>query len=356
MKILQVITSLRTGGAERLLIDLVPMLKAKGHEVDVALFDGVQTPLKRQLEETGCKIYSLGKSVYSLSNLWKLARIMRKYDIVHTHNTAPQLYSAIGSVLFRTFLVTTEHSTSNRRRNRKWYVPIDRWMYSRYKKVICISEKAEENLKKHLGHIKAEICVVHNGVNVEMFATAQADEELSGNKQRFAIVMVAGFRYEKDQDTLIKAVSLLPEDKFELWLVGEGERRDVLKELSKTLGVEKRVKFLGLRTDVPRVLHAADAVAMSSHFEGLSLSNIEGMAVGKPFVASDVDGLHDVTIGAGILVAHGNEQAFADEFLRLAEDREYYCQVADACFQRAKQFDIKTMVDAYEEIYMQLKG
>ena len=354
MKVLQVITSLQTGGAEHLVVDLVSKLRNKDLEVDVALFDGGQTPLKKQLQQSGCKIYDLGKSAYSLSNLWRLMRVMRKYDIVHTHNTTPQLFAAIDRMLCSTVLVTTEHTTSNRRRDWKWYVPIDRWMYNRYRKVICISEKAEENLKNHIGHTKAEISVVHNGVDVKAVAAAEADKDLLKGKQRFAIVMVAGFRYEKDQDTLIKAVSLLPEDRFELWLVGDGGRRGILEELARKLGVEERVKFFGLRTDVPHILHAADVVVMSSHFEGLSLSNIEGMAVGKPFVASDVDGLHDVTAGAGILVAHGDERAFAHEFSRLAEDPSYCRQVADACYERAKQFDIEKMVDAYEDVYRSL--
>ena len=58
MRILQVITSLQTGGAEKLLIDLVPRLMNKGHIIDVALFDGRETPFKQQLEKTGCNIIS----------------------------------------------------------------------------------------------------------------------------------------------------------------------------------------------------------------------------------------------------------------------------------------------------------
>ena len=60
MKILHVITSLRTGGAEKLIVDLVPRLNQIGpHQVDVALFDGIETPFKQKLQATGCKIYDL---------------------------------------------------------------------------------------------------------------------------------------------------------------------------------------------------------------------------------------------------------------------------------------------------------
>ena len=83
--------------------------------------------------------------------------------------------------------------------------------------------------------------------------------------------MVAGFRWEKDQDTLIRAMSHLPKEKFELWLIGDGERRKELEQLVNQLKVNKQVRFWGIRSDIAEILHTADAVVMSSHFEGLSL-------------------------------------------------------------------------------------
>ena len=61
MKILHVITSLRMGGAEKLVTELVPRLITRGHQVDVAVFDGVETPLMAQLKSKECKVFSLGK-------------------------------------------------------------------------------------------------------------------------------------------------------------------------------------------------------------------------------------------------------------------------------------------------------
>ena len=104
--------------------------------------------------------------------------------------------------------------------------------------------------------------------------------------------------------------------------------------------------------DVPSILKAADVVVMSSHWEGLSLSNIEGMSVGKPFIASDVNGLREVTKGYGILFPHGDDEVLANEIKHLAEDRTYYSQIAAQCYERAQQFDIKNMVDAYANIYV----
>lgn len=357
MKILQVITSLRIGGAEKLIVDMVPLYQEKGHQVDVLLFDGADTSFKQQLQAKGVKIYELGvnKSVYSPSFIFKLIPFLKKYDIVHTHNTAPQLFTALGSVLCSVVLVTTEHNTSNRRRDWKWYAWVDRWMYNRYKHVICISDAAEKNLKEYLGQTQAKVSTIYNGVNVRSFREAFPLPELqSAAKGKFVVVMVAGFRYQKDQDTLIQAFRHLPKDQYELWLVGDGERRPILENLVKECGLQDSVRFLGIRSDIPSVLKSADVVVMSSHFEGLSLSSIEGMSVGKPFVASDVDGLHEITEGYGVLFPHEDAQALACIIERLHTDSAYYHQVADRCLVRAQQYDIRKVVDGYLDVYHSL--
>ena len=128
----------------------------------------------------------------------------------------------------------------------------------------------------------------------------------------------------------------------------------MLEQMSTELGVADRVKFWGMRTDVAELLHTADVVVMSSHWEGLSLSNIEGMSVGKPFVASDVDGLREVTDGYGILFEHGNEDKLAEIITRLHDDKAYYDKIADACYNRAKQFDINKTVEGYFDVYREL--
>lgn len=358
MKILQVITSLQIGGAEKLIVDIVPRLLQKGLEVDVCLFNGKNTPFKQQLQSCGCKIYDLSynEHYYSPIKIFKLWRIMRRYDVIHTHNTAPQLFAAVASLFCcSVVLVTTEHNTSNRRRDWKWYpVFIDRWMYNQYSKIICISNQAEVNLRNSIGRSKAEIETIFNGIDIEMFHKARPNLNLRYGSKRFVVAMVAGFRFQKDHDTLIKAMTHLNKDKFELWLVGDGERRKSLELLVDGEGLSGQVRFFGLRSDIPEILHTADVIVMSSHFEGLSLSNIEGMSVEKPFIASDVDGLREITIGCGILFPHGDDQALANEIEHLEEDKIYYNQIAVQCYERAKQFDIKNMVEAYYQLYIYL--
>lgn len=357
MRILQVITSLRTGGAEKLMIDLIPKLKTLGIDTELLLFDGIETPFYKDAKALGIKVHSLeeGGSVYSIKKLFKLIPYMKRYDIIHTHNTAPQLFSAIGSIFNPNIkLVTTEHNTTNRRRKLFGFKILDRWMYNKYKHIICISYKAEENLQKYLGKISTKISTIPNGIFVKNFSEAQGSDELEklAPKSR-KIIMVAAFRHQKDQETLIKSLSFLP-PRFHLFLVGEGLCLNKCFNLCKDLGVSYRVHFLGIRSDVPQLLHAADYIVMSSHFEGLSLSSVEGMCVGKPFLASNVDGLEEVVNGAGVLFPHQDAVSLSKEILRLENNPDEYKAVAEACYKRALQYDISEMASKYSDLYKSL--
>ena len=357
MKILQVITSLQTGGAEKLIVDVVPKYKHLGLDVDVLLFDGKDTPFKRQLENAGIKVFSLGYggSVYNPLYILKLMPYLRKYDIVHTHNTAPQLFAALGSVVCSVVLCTTEHTTSNRRRDWKWYRPIDKWMYSRYKKVICISDSTEENLRKSIDCNSDKICTIYNGIDFESYDKASpiAKDSITPDINRKVIAMVAGFRYQKDQETLIRAMSYVPKD-VELWLIGDGERRTIIEQCVKEKGLENRVRLLGIRNDIPSILKTVDIVVQSSHWEGFGLAAVEGMAAGKPVVASNVAGLSQVVSNAGVLFPLGDDKALADILNKLLTDYKYYNTVKGRCVKRAHKFDISKMVYKYCQVYQSL--
>ena len=362
MRILQVITSLEMGGAETLVVNLIPRLQALGNTVDLCVFEGKETPLTQRLRKEGpqTKIYALGHGVYNPLYIIKLAKIMKNYDIVHTHNSSPQLFVAIASLFSQTNLVSTEHNTSNRKRNWKWYRPIESWMYSRYNHIICISKIAEEKLREYMGgkwlvessNRYKSITTINNGIDVNAISEAVPCKELLELKEnRKAILMVAGFRKQKNQDTIIRALTLLDKEKYEIWFAGIGERMEEVKQLALSLGVCERVRFLGLRTDIPNVLRAADVIVMSSHWEGLSLSNVEGMSAHKPFIASDVNGLKEVTKGYGLLFPHEDAKALAEEINRLACDEAYYNEIAERCYNRALEFDISNTVSGYADVY-----
>ena len=344
------------------MVDLLPCLRDLGCQVELAVFDGTKTAFYKQLEAEGIKIHSFaeGGSVYSIKHIWKLRKLMKGFDIVHTHNTACQFFAAIGKgVMFKGLsgsksssgskpkLVTTEHSTSTRRRNYRIFHLIDRWMYKAYDQIICISQPSEDSLRGYIGD-GYPIKTILNGVDVHRFMDAEPVDLGIGDVKK--ITMVAGFRYEKDQPTVIRSLVHLPED-YHLVLVGDGEKRQELEVLIAELGLTERVHLLGLRNDVPNILKASDVVVMSSHREGLSLSNVEGMASGNPFVASDVEGLREVTKGYGVLFPHGDSKALAEVVKRLCTDKGYRGEVVSKCKERALQYDICKMVEGYLEAY-----
>lgn len=354
MRVLHVITTLQTGGAEKLLTQIAPGLQRRGFEADVAVFAKAEGRFCDLLRERGVKVHIFSRygAIYSPIHIIRLWRLMRHYDVVHAHNTAPQIFASLAHLLARKpLLVTTEHNTSNRRRAWPWYLPLDRWMYRRYDKIICISGKAEDNLRQYLGRRPYPAVTIPNGIDLGEFMGHTAEARNDG---KTVVTMVAAFRWEKDQPTLIRAISRLPEH-FHLQLIGDGPRRGEYEALIKELGLDHRVHLLGVRSDVPRLLRASDIIVMSSHFEGLSLSSVEGMASGRPFIASAVDGLREVVSGAGVLFAEGDDEALAREIHRLAEDKEYTSRVTEDCLQRAQQYDIERTIDGYAEVYRQLQ-
>ena len=252
-------------------------------------------------------------------------------------------------------IITTEHNTSNRKRGNWLLRLIDKWMYAKYDRIICISDQAETNLRKHLNigtSDKSRIITIYNGIDIQKIREATPLDDLKSN--RFLIVMVAAYRPQKDQATLVRAMTKLPHDQYEAWLIGDGECQYEVEKLVKSLDAEDYVKILGVRTDVPRILKTADVIVMSTHYEGLSLSNIEGMAAGKPFVASDVEGIQEVTKGYGVLVPHEDAEALAKAIQRLHDDQDCYHRVADRCNERAQQFDLRDMVNNYNNVYLSL--
>ena len=354
MRILHVITSLQTGGAEHLLVDLLPRLRASGRNtVELLVFNGVQTPFMEALRSKGVKIHSLSMNgnVYSPLNIFRMIRYIVQYDIIHTHNTACQLYAPLAKMFSfaRKPLVTTEHSSNNRRRNKWWCRPIDRWMYSRYAAIVCIADKPRRNLEEHIGK-KRTVLTIPNGVDTLRFVRPVKD--IVGHDE-FVITMVAGLRVEKDHETVLKAMTHLPHN-YRLQLVGGGVKEEELKTLTSELGLNERVSFMGVRLDVPEILEQSDIVLLSSHWEGLSLSSIEGMASGRPFIASDVDGLREMVGGAGVLFRHGDDEELASKIHHLCEHPDEYREVAVRCQEKARQYDISVTVSRYLDLYKRL--
>lgn len=362
MKVLQIITSLGIGGAEHLVTEFALRMRPLGVTTDVVVLNGLASFYREQLEKEGIRVISLGEgpiwSVYNPLHLFRLARLLSRYDLAHVHLSAAQYWTALAATLFgiKTPLVTTEHSPANRRRKIPLFSTLDRWLYRRFRAVVCISPDTSRNLKNYLGDQIASLQVIPNGVDLDRLDAAlpySRLELLQVPGVECLVVNVAGFRSEKDQDTLIRAMKRLPDDTH-LALVGDGVRRKQLEQLVRAEAVEHRVHFLGRRDDVPRILKSADLVVMSSHWEGLSLASIEGLASGSPFVASDVTGLREVVADAGILFRPGDSGDFVAKIAPLRNDPLFRAEVVGRCRERASRYDLKITLREYVQLYKTL--
>ena len=245
MKVLHVISSLEIGGAQRLLSDLLPIQKEQGIDVSLLVNEYVDNALSRKVEESGIPIISLEQKNYkSLRNIPAIRRVIRNYDIVHVHLFPSLYWVALASIgLKRPRLVWTEHSTSNQRRNKWYFRPIEKWIYSRYHAIISISEQTQEALQQWLQRKDEQFYTVNNGIDIAAFTNVSA----SIHKNR--LIMVSRFVPAKDQETVIRAMKYIKKEAI-IRFVGDGETLSRCQVLSKEEGVADRIEYMGSRSDI----------------------------------------------------------------------------------------------------------
>lgn len=361
MRILQVINSLATGGAEKLLIESVPLFNKNGIQVDVLVLNGNDQPFLEKLKKDNCcKIINIGKSaIYNPLLILKIIPFLKKYDVIHVHLFPSLYWVAIAKMISfsKVKLIYTEHSTSNRRRNSKIFSVIDKIIYSQYNTIIVITQEVVNNLKKHLKKdFIDKFQLIQNGVNLEEIKNSKGIEKATffDDEKAKIIIQVARFFEPKDQKTIIKSLLYLPKD-VKLLLVGEGDSKIECENLAKSLNLQDRILFLGIRMDVLSLLKTADIIVLSSKHEGLSLSCIEGMASGKPFIASNVTGLKEVVANYGLLFPSGDAKMLANHISELLNDNAYYSKIANACTLKAKEYNINTMISHYIKLYEKIR-
>ncbi|MET3028182.1 glycosyltransferase [Flavobacterium sp. UW10123] len=357
MKVLQIITSLSVGGAEKLIADSVPLYQNKALEMDVLCLNNRKTPFWINLENnsSGKVIGLTSKSIYNPFLVFKIIPYLKKYDIVHLH-LFPTLYWVVIAKYIsfsKIKLVYTEHSTNNRRREKQIFKLIDRIIYKKLDKIICITDGVKKNLETHLKFEKG-ISVINNGINTNQFEAVIKNETFNFfKKEDFKLIQVSSFRKQKDQVTLIRSLRHLPNN-VKLILVGEGDLIDKNKKLTEELGLHDRVVFLGNRFDIPELLQYSDVVVLSSEYEGFGLAIVEGMASGKPVIASNIDGVKEIVEGYGLLFEKGNDEELAQLIYKLFDDIEFYHKNAQQCLERSKDFSINKMIKSYINIYKSL--
>lgn len=361
MKILQIIGNMGSGGAEKLLLDSLPLYRKNGIEMDLLVLNGKEYPFLKALKETGCcKIHSLGSSsIYNPINCLKIIPFLRKYDIVQVHLFPSQYWVVLAKIISfsKIKLLLTEHSTSNPRMKNYFIRGIDKFIYRFYDKIICVKEEVFQIIYNYIGESKSKFEVIENGIDLEKFYAAKpySKGEISNLfcSEDILLIQVSRFCFPKDQETTIKSLQYLPQN-VKLVLVGDGELKKNCENLVQKLNLSDRVLFLGLRMDVPELLKTADISILSTFHEGFPLVALEAMAVGKPLIASDVSGVSDVVQNAGILFEKENAKELAVQVMKLINNPEYYLEIAASCKERAKKNDIQHMVEKHIALYKSL--
>ena len=358
MRILLVIDTLQFGGAEILLRDLALRYLAQGIEVEIAVLQGLDSPLERQLAAAGVPVrVSDAGSLYSWRQVPALAKLLPGYDLIHVHLFPAQLWVAMAARLarLRTPLITTEHNTLNERRFKRSFQPVDRWMYRQYRMIACISEATAEAMREWAPGTRGRLRVISNGVDVGRFRSAEAANKLDVlGTEAPVIANVGRFEPQKFHSCLLRAMTRVPD--AHLMLVGEGPLRAESEELARTLGIAGRVHFLGRRPDVPQLLRMSDVYTQPSRFEGFGLTALEAMAAGVPVVASTVPGLASVVGNAGVLVPPGNERRLAEELNSVLRTPERRAQLSASGLRRADELTIDHTAREYVALYRDVLG
>ena len=362
MKILHVIPHIWKGnGAAKLMRDLIDYQIRQGDQVAVIALTSFPPTYEEDLRRFGCDVLCLKekRNKYTLYNPFYILRLrnrIKDYDIVHVHLFPALYWVALAKWLFSLNVKSlyTEHSAWSNRQAVKALNPVEKFVYARYDAIVGVSSGVLEVLKSRFP-FKDKLYLINNGIKIDNFRLAPIAnrKELGVPEETVFLLQVSKFDNQKDQKTVIRALSLLP-NRFHVVFVGDGPLRVEHEALVKVNHLSDRVHFLGIRDDVPSILKAADIVILSTHYEGFGLAALEGMAACKPVIASDVEGLSAVVGGAGILFKLHDERELADSILRLSANKIYYNEISEKCFQRAMEYDYSVMGKSYRELYKKL--
>ena len=356
MKVLHIINNLQVGGAEVLLKNLAPRLREQGIEAEIAVLGHVESYIEKELAAQGFTVTSdIQASVYSARHIFPLMRRLRDFDVVHVHLFPAQLWTAAAKRLSRSPipLLTTEHGTHNRRR-KAWFRPLDRWMYAQYGTIVCASDAIADSLTAWVPQCARQVSVITNGIPLGRFSNVgeieNGDLPLVGPGP--VVLSVGRLAPEKDQETLVRAMALVPD--AHLILVGVGPLRQELGAIASSVGVADRVHFLGARQDVPELIQRADVYVQPSKWEGFGIAAVEAMAGGTPVVVSHIPGLSDVVGDAGVLFPAGDHRRLADSLKQLLQDPEQRRILAEKGRLRARLFSIENTARKYTALYRSL--
>ena len=315
------------GGAQIHVRDLALALLEAGHEVVVLAGGG--GVLARQLIERDVEVVELrhmARPIRPLSDLRALRELtghLRRIhpDLISTHSSKAGILGRVAGRRLGIPTITTAHGwlfdlpLSGRRQKMVWR--IERSMAPLARRIVTVCESDRQLAIESCVSDPDRFVTIHN-------AMPDVDESLRANPatQTPRLLMVARFAPQKDHSTLFQALATLLELDWELDLVGSGPQEEATRALAESLGLSQRIRFLGMREDVPELIAASQLYLLISHWEGFPRSILEALRAGLPVVATDVGGVREAVVDGetGFIVPEDDDVLLADRLKLLLED------------------------------------
>lgn len=357
MKILHVLSSLQTGGIEKLIVDLAKVSNNdNNNSFSVVIIN------KEYRKEMIDRLNDLKVNLYLLDRIpkrswtiffasFRFRKLLRniKPDIIHVHNQLSFVVTWFASLGLAGKKIYTLHNT-RLYGSRLTDLFVKRIALSSIHRFIAISDAAKSdffNGKKYF----EKTDIIYNGIDIKEFQGGRTAET-----PKVVLICVARLRHsQKGQDLLIKAVSVLKQRGLdvECLLVGEGDSRALLKGMIDKHDLSDQIHLMGNRDDVPELMWNSDIFVLPSRYEGLGIVLLEAMAAGLPIVASNVDGVKELIEDGvtGLLFEPLNTKDMADKIEMFIQDASLRQICSENGLVYVKKFSIEKMYKNYLNTY-----
>lgn len=229
--------------------------------------------------------------------------------------------------------------------------------YKAYDRIVCVSQTAKDSFTRLFGR-EDDVTVLYNTVDDDAIREKAEliPAELPG-KKRLTIASVGRLSAEKRYDMLLRVHKRLLEEGLahDLWIVGEGDRRDQLEAVIEENGLTDSARLCGFQINPYPYMKAADLLVCSSLYEGLSTFVTEGLILGKPIVTTECSGMRELLGNSeyGLIVENG-EDALLDGMRQLLSDAALRERYAASAAIRGKTFSAKRLTEQTEQLFINI--
>ncbi|MFH1245580.1 MAG: lipopolysaccharide heptosyltransferase II [Candidatus Omnitrophota bacterium] len=357
MKILQILPELNIGGVERGCVDLARELVRRGHQAFVISNGG---RLVQELETGKVKHFALPvhkKSLFSIIyNIPKVAKILReeRIDIVHARSRIPALIAFFACRRSSAVFITTCHGYYSK----SFFSRVMGWA----KIIIVASDAVFRHMNEDFGVPRERLRLIPRGVDLGEFQFKPTRPGVNSAEGTLNIGVVGRLTPIKGHKYFLQAFSRMIRDFPHARALVAGEispgrqkYKEELLRLSRELGLEKTVRFVGAQDNIPQFLTELDVLVLPTITqEAFGRVLIEAGACGVPVVATKVGGIVDIIQDGenGILVEPGNAAALAGALIKLAKNPQLGRQMAWLARKKVENsYSLQRMVDKTINVY-----